>query len=185
MLSRDPHVVRLIDVKHGLNKEEKTVLYLVFEYMETDLKKFIRSFRQTTRKVPLDIVKTLMFQLFKGVAFCHGHGILHRDLKPHNLLMEQKTLMLKIADLGLARAFTVEITSHFCLSLHLALASSGVSDLLRWCSFSFWVNSVLLLLLSPAKQRIEEGSLSKIENRRTRQWLLYFLFVFVYAMRGL
>ncbi|KAF4355795.1 hypothetical protein F8388_011967 [Cannabis sativa] len=79
MLSRDPHIVRLMDVKQGFNKEGKTVLYLVFEYMDTDLKKFIRSFRQTTDKVPLDIVKTLMFQLCKGVAFCHGHGILHRS----------------------------------------------------------------------------------------------------------
>ena len=42
MLSRDPHVVRLMDVKQGQNKEGKTVLYLVFEYMDTDLKKFIR-----------------------------------------------------------------------------------------------------------------------------------------------
>ncbi|KAF4381420.1 hypothetical protein G4B88_029775 [Cannabis sativa] len=43
MLSRDPHIVRLMDVKQGFNKEGKTVLYLVFEYMDTDLKKFIHS----------------------------------------------------------------------------------------------------------------------------------------------
>ncbi|XP_018843062.2 cyclin-dependent kinase B2-1 [Juglans regia] len=112
MLSRDPHVVRLIDVKQGQNKEGKTVLYLVFEYMETDLKKFIRSFRQTGENIPARIVKSLMFQLCKGVAFCHGHGILHRDLKPHNLLMDPKTLVLKIADLGLARSFTVPIKKY-------------------------------------------------------------------------
>ncbi|KAM6543509.1 hypothetical protein CsatB_007956 [Cannabis sativa] len=112
MLSRDTHVVRLLDVKQGFNKEGKTVLYLVFEYLETDLKKFIRSFRQTPEKVPLDTVKTLMFQLCKGVAYCHGHGILHRDLKPHNILMDPKTLMLKIADLGLARAFTVPLKKY-------------------------------------------------------------------------
>ncbi|KAE8057458.1 hypothetical protein FH972_014148 [Carpinus fangiana] len=107
MLSCDPHVVRLMDVKQGQNKEGKTVLYLVFEYMDTDLKKFIRTFRQTGENLPANVVKSLMFQLCKGVAFCHGHGILHRDLKPHNLLMDRKTMMLKIADLGLARAFTI------------------------------------------------------------------------------
>ncbi|GMN34669.1 hypothetical protein TIFTF001_004810 [Ficus carica] len=112
MLSRDPHVVRLMDVKQGQNKEGKTVLYLVFEYMDTDLKKFIRSFRQTGDNIPPTIVKSLMYQLCKGVAFCHGHGILHRDLKPHNLLMDRKTMMLKIADLGLARAFTVPIKKY-------------------------------------------------------------------------
>ncbi|KAG4931826.1 hypothetical protein AAZX31_17G248600 [Glycine max] len=112
MLSRDPHVVRLMDVKQGQNKEGKTVLYLVFEYMDTDLKKFIRSFRQTGQTVPPQTIKSLMYQLCKGVAFCHGHGILHRDLKPHNLLMDPKTMMLKIADLGLARAFTVPIKKY-------------------------------------------------------------------------
>ncbi|XP_020202937.1 cell division control protein 2 homolog D isoform X2 [Cajanus cajan] len=112
MLSRDPHVVRLLNVNQGLNKEGKTVLYLVFEYMDTDLKKYIRSFRQTGENIPPQTVKSLMYQLCKGVAFCHGHGILHRDLKPHNLLMDRKTMMLKIADLGLARAFTVPIKKY-------------------------------------------------------------------------
>jgi len=88
MLSRDPHVVRypflfffflfypffcsffpslliptsthrLMDVKQGQNKEGKTVLYLVFEYMETDLKKFIRSFRQTGESIPPQTIKVI------------------------------------------------------------------------------------------------------------------------------
>ncbi|KAF9686564.1 hypothetical protein SADUNF_Sadunf02G0002300 [Salix dunnii] len=102
----------LLDVKQGQNKQGKTVLYLVFEYMDTDLKKFIRSFRQTGENIPVKNVKSLMYQLCKGVAFCHGHGVLHRDLKPHNLLMDRKTMMLKIADLGLARAFTLPIKKY-------------------------------------------------------------------------
>lgn len=112
MLSRDPHIVKLMDVKQGQNKEGKTVLYLVFEYMDTDLKKFIRGFRQTGTNIPTKTIKSLMYQLCKGVAFCHGHGVLHRDLKPHNLLMDPKTLQLKIADLGLARAFTLPIKEY-------------------------------------------------------------------------
>lgn len=46
-----------MDVKQGQNKEGKTVLYLVFEYMDTDVKKFIRSFRQTGDNIPSEIVK--------------------------------------------------------------------------------------------------------------------------------
>nr|XP_043613150.1 cyclin-dependent kinase B2-1-like [Erigeron canadensis] len=112
MLSYDPHIVKLMDVKQGVNKKGNTVLYLVFEYMETDVKKFIRSYRQNGDNIPPQIVKSLMYQLCKGVAFVHAHGVLHRDLKPHNLLMDPKTLRLKIADLGLARAFTVPMKKY-------------------------------------------------------------------------
>ncbi|XP_076888322.1 cyclin-dependent kinase B2-2-like [Bidens hawaiensis] len=112
MLSRDPHVVQLMDVKQGINKNGNTMLYLVFEYMETDLKKFIRSYRQTGENIPPKVVKSLMYQLCQGVAFCHSHGILHRDLKPHNLLMDRKTLALKIADLGLSRAYKVPVPKY-------------------------------------------------------------------------
>ncbi|KAK1281979.1 Cyclin-dependent kinase B2-2 [Acorus calamus] len=112
MLSSDPHIVRLLELKQRLNKEGKTVLYLVFEYMDTDLKKYIRSFRSMGSTLPPQTVKILMYQLCKGLAFCHGRGVLHRDLKPHNLLMDRKTMMLKIADLGLSRAFTVPLKKY-------------------------------------------------------------------------
>lgn len=55
--------LRLMDVKQGQNKEGKTVLYLVFEYMDTDLKKFIRSFRQTGEDLPWKTIKALFLYL--------------------------------------------------------------------------------------------------------------------------
>jgi len=57
MLSQDPHVVRLLDLKQGVNKEGQTILYLVFEYMDTDLKKFIRGHRSNREKIPSATVK--------------------------------------------------------------------------------------------------------------------------------
>nr|GFB51610.1 cyclin-dependent kinase B2-2 [Tanacetum cinerariifolium] len=44
----------------------------------------------------------LMYQLCGIVAFYHAHAILQRDLKPHNLLLDKKTLMVKIHGLRLA-----------------------------------------------------------------------------------
>lgn len=46
-----------MDVKQRQNKDGKTVLYLVFEYMDTDLKKLIRSFRQSGEIIPAKTVK--------------------------------------------------------------------------------------------------------------------------------
>lgn len=58
-----------MDVKQGQNKEGKTVLYLVFEYMDTDLKKFIRSFRQTGDNIPPNIVKVIFFYFLFSLRF--------------------------------------------------------------------------------------------------------------------
>ena len=52
-----------------------------------------------------------MFQLMRGMAFCHSHRILHRDLKPQNLLIDRDGSM-KIADFGLARAFGIPIRAY-------------------------------------------------------------------------
>ena len=53
-----------------------------------------------------------MYQLIKGTAHCHKHGVMHRDLKPQNLLVDDDTECLKIADLGLGRAFSIPIKSY-------------------------------------------------------------------------
>ncbi|KAH7428385.1 hypothetical protein KP509_10G090200 [Ceratopteris richardii] len=92
------------------------MLYLVFEYMDTDLKKYIdvNSRAQGLGKPPLAAkhVQNLMYQLCKGVAHLHSHGVMHRDLKPQNLLIDKEKGLLKIADLGLGRAFTVPLKSY-------------------------------------------------------------------------
>lgn len=117
MLSQSLYVVRLLGVEHvdtNKNGGTKANLYLVFEYLDTDLKKFIDSHRKGANPKPLapTLVKNFLYQLCNGVAHCHSHGVLHRDLKPQNLLLDKDRGVLKIADLGLGRSFTVPLKSY-------------------------------------------------------------------------
>lgn len=115
MLSQSIYVVRLLCVEH-VDKNGKPLLYLVFEYMDTDLKKYIdlhgRGHGQARSPLPAKLIQSFMYQLCKGVAHCHSHGVMHRDLKPQNLLVDKERGLLKIADLGLGRAFTVPLKSY-------------------------------------------------------------------------
>lgn len=94
------NIVRLYDVLHSEKK-----LTLVFEHCDQDLKKY---FDSLNGEIDLDVVKSFMYQLLRGLAFCHSHNVLHRDLKPQNLLIN-KNGELKLADFGLARAFGIPV----------------------------------------------------------------------------
>ncbi|XP_057872108.1 cyclin-dependent kinase B1-1 isoform X2 [Cryptomeria japonica] len=109
-LSTSIYIVRLLSVEH-VEKKGKLLLYLVFEYLDTDLKKFIDSGRYVINVDPLPpkLIQSFMYQLCKAVAHCHSYGVLHRDLKPQNLLVDKSKGLLKVGDLGLGRAFTVPL----------------------------------------------------------------------------
>uniref|UniRef100_A0A8C9Q5Q8 cyclin-dependent kinase n=1 Tax=Spermophilus dauricus TaxID=99837 RepID=A0A8C9Q5Q8_SPEDA len=78
-------------------------LTLVFEYLDSDLKQYLD---HCGNLMSMHNVKIFMFQLLRGLAYCHRRKILHRDLKPQNLLINERG-ELKLADFGLARAKSV------------------------------------------------------------------------------
>eukprot|EP00927_Polykrikos_kofoidii_P037520 TRINITY_DN3169_c0_g1_i1.p1 TRINITY_DN3169_c0_g1~~TRINITY_DN3169_c0_g1_i1.p1 ORF type:complete len:314 (+),score=55.13 TRINITY_DN3169_c0_g1_i1:89-1030(+) len=98
-----PNVVKLLDVFCKPNK-----LVLVFEFLDNDLKKYMKSLNGCLAPAT---VKNLTFQLCRGVEFCHANSIMHRDLKPQNLLIDNR-LRLKLADFGLARPFSVPLQKY-------------------------------------------------------------------------
>jgi len=100
---KHPNIVRLYDVIHTEKK-----LTLVFEYLDQDLKKYIDDCGGAISKTTM---KSFLYQLLRGIAFCHEHRVLHRDLKPQNLLINRKG-ELKLADFGLARAFGIPVRSY-------------------------------------------------------------------------
>ncbi|KAM3694291.1 cyclin-dependent kinase D-3-like [Castanea sativa] len=93
---KDPNIIELIDAF-----PHKGNLHLVFEFMETDLEAVIRD--RNIFLSPADIKSYLQMTL-KGLAICHKKWVLHRDMKPNNLLIGSNG-QLKLADFGLARIF--------------------------------------------------------------------------------
>ncbi|KAK6792329.1 hypothetical protein RDI58_011410 [Solanum bulbocastanum] len=79
-------------------------LYIVFEYMQSDLTSIIS---RPDMRLSEAQIKCYMQQLLSGLQHCHERGILHRDIKGSNLLID-KNGMLKIADFGLANHFNPE-----------------------------------------------------------------------------
>ena len=90
------NIVGLWDVIHTDNK-----LMLVFEFMDKDLKKYMDTQGKNGALEP-PVIKSFMYQLLKAIAFCHDNRVLHRDLKPQNLLINKRG-QLKLGDFGLAR----------------------------------------------------------------------------------
>ncbi|AET38284.1 cyclin-dependent serine/threonine-protein kinase CDC28 Ecym_2566 [Eremothecium cymbalariae DBVPG len=103
---KDDNIVRLYDIVHS----DAHKLYLVFEFLDLDLKRYMES---VPKDQPLGdkIIKKFMMQLCKGIAYCHAHRIIHRDLKPQNLLVNRNG-NLKLGDFGLARAFGVPLRAY-------------------------------------------------------------------------
>nr|CAB3229509.1 cyclin-dependent kinase-like 2 [Phallusia mammillata] len=91
---RHENLVNLIEVFRRRKR-----LYLVFEFVDhtvlDDLEKYPNGLSEMT-------VRKILWQVLRGVEFCHSHNIIHRDIKPENIL-NSRSGVIKLCDFGFAR----------------------------------------------------------------------------------
>ena len=92
---KHPNVIELVDVFSATNN-----LNLVLEFLPCDLEVLIKDKSIVFKSAD---IKSWLLMTLRGIHHCHRNFILHRDLKPNNLLLAPDG-QLKIADFGLARA---------------------------------------------------------------------------------
>lgn len=99
-----PNIVQLHEIC-----TDDSAIYLGFEFLDMDLRQHIRTHGAIAETPTL---RHAAFQCFVGIDYCHGRGLLHRDLKPQNVLVDVRTMNIKLADFGLARAFTIPLRAY-------------------------------------------------------------------------
>ncbi|KAI2805966.1 Mitogen-activated protein kinase 14 [Blomia tropicalis] len=101
------NVIGLLDVfTPSPTLETFAEVYLVNQLMSSDLNKIIKSQRLSD-----DHVRFLVYQMLRGLKYIHSAGVIHRDLKPGNIVVNEDC-ELKIVDFGLARQSESEMTGY-------------------------------------------------------------------------
>lgn len=102
------NVIRLFEVIHNTEKQK---MYLILEYCVSGLQELLES--SPLKKFPIWQAHGYFLQLIDGLEYLHSQGIIHKDIKPSNLLLTNDGT-LKISDLGVAEALSTFAVDDMC-----------------------------------------------------------------------
>src|SRR5215210_862189 len=127
---RHPNIISRLGHGTAIDLQNRTFHYLVVEYLPGgDLQALV-----LRHPLPLDGALFYLEQICKGMAHAHKHGVIHRDIKPQNLLLTADQNTIKIADFGVAKieaaegAITRVGTDVYAAPEHHPLAVTGPLD---------------------------------------------------------
>lgn len=95
-LKNGPNIITLLDV---VRDPVARTPALIFEYVNN------RDFKQLYQTLTDYDIRYYMFELLKALDYCHSMGIMHRDVKPHNVMIDHEKRELRLIDWGLAEFY--------------------------------------------------------------------------------
>jgi serine/threonine protein kinase len=119
------HIITLLEVIDPPNLTEFDLL-MVMEQEDCDLERWME--RNTARVADANYI---LFQLLSAIAYLHQNLVMHRDIKPDNILINETTLTIKLTDFGQARQFSF-ITEKY--TLHVQAMYYRAPELLLGCN---------------------------------------------------
>jgi serine/threonine protein kinase len=125
-------------------------LFLVFEYMDCDVMALMGDF---PKGLPVPRIKHFLTQVCRAIDYCHCEGVVHRDLKLENLLINKKNDKIKLCDFGVAR--------------HIG---DGRGEYTRYVA-TRWYRAPELLVAPPSAAGEEAGGTSVCAARLGRFWV--------------
>eukprot|EP00284_Hemiselmis_tepida_P004370 CAMPEP_0174949402 /NCGR_PEP_ID=MMETSP1355-20121228/91456_1 /TAXON_ID=464990 /ORGANISM="Hemiselmis tepida, Strain CCMP443" /LENGTH=168 /DNA_ID=CAMNT_0016196963 /DNA_START=54 /DNA_END=557 /DNA_ORIENTATION=- len=93
-----PNVLKIVEIVAKQDISDFNTVFLATDFYPADLQQIIKS----SQKLTDAHVQTFMYQLFRGLKYIHSANVLHRDLKPNNILVNRQCDLV-ICDFGLAR----------------------------------------------------------------------------------
>ena len=107
---RHPNIIKM---QHAFftQGEDASYLNIVMDYIPMTVHRINLQFKSLNQSVFPILLKLYAYQLLRGLAFIHKEGVMHRDIKPHNLLVDPTCHILKICDFGSAKKYNEEETS--------------------------------------------------------------------------
>lgn len=100
---KHPNIVGLRRYFYTRNEIGEEFLSLVLDYMPMSLDKVIKEAEKKKQTIPESFVRLAMYQFMRALEYLHGLGICHRDIKPHNLLVDLDAGIVKLCDFGCSK----------------------------------------------------------------------------------
>lgn len=100
---KHPNIVGLRRYFYTRNEVDEEFLSLVLDYMPMSLDRVVKEAEKKKQTIPESFVRLAMYQFMRALEYLHGLGICHRDIKPHNLLVDLDAGIVKLCDFGCSK----------------------------------------------------------------------------------